>query len=345
MAGADAVQVGTATFRDPRAPWRVLAELERWCERHDVATCASSWGRSMAETVPRPSAGRARCAERAVVPGIDPTRGQARALGTRRLRPRAPAEFGSRYLEAFAGVVAVVKPNVAFFEQYGAAGLATLEALLAAAREAGVLTIADAKRGDIASTNAAYARAWLAPTARSPADAIDRVAVPRARRAHARSSTPPQRNGRGVFVVVRSTNPEGRADAERPRVADGRSTSRSRCSTWSWSARPLSVGAVIGLMAGARAPRAARKRGFYLAPGVGDPGGRPRPIWPRSSGVWHRTTVVVNLSRSLLAPDPIAHALLEAAEHAQEEISPGLRPRFVAEALWSGHAATACTHR
>lgn len=36
VAGADAVQVGTATFRDPRAPWRVLSGLERWCARHDV---------------------------------------------------------------------------------------------------------------------------------------------------------------------------------------------------------------------------------------------------------------------------------------------------------------------
>lgn len=40
MAGADAVQVGTATFRDPRAPWRVLTELARWCEAHDVADVA-----------------------------------------------------------------------------------------------------------------------------------------------------------------------------------------------------------------------------------------------------------------------------------------------------------------
>jgi len=37
LAGADAVQVGTATFRDPRAPRRVLAELERWCEGHGVS--------------------------------------------------------------------------------------------------------------------------------------------------------------------------------------------------------------------------------------------------------------------------------------------------------------------
>jgi dihydroorotate dehydrogenase (NAD+) catalytic subunit len=38
VAGADAVQVGTATFRDPSAPWRVLASFERWCAEHGVAS-------------------------------------------------------------------------------------------------------------------------------------------------------------------------------------------------------------------------------------------------------------------------------------------------------------------
>jgi dihydroorotate dehydrogenase (NAD+) catalytic subunit len=37
LAGADAVQVGTATFRDPRAPWKVLRELTRWCARRGIS--------------------------------------------------------------------------------------------------------------------------------------------------------------------------------------------------------------------------------------------------------------------------------------------------------------------
>jgi dihydroorotate dehydrogenase (NAD+) catalytic subunit len=44
MAGADAVQVGTATFADPRAPWRVQRQLERWCEAHRVASVAELTG-------------------------------------------------------------------------------------------------------------------------------------------------------------------------------------------------------------------------------------------------------------------------------------------------------------
>ena len=66
-------------------------------------------------------------------------------------------------MEAFAGVVPVIKPQVAFFERCGSAGMAALESVLAEARSAGLLVIADAKRGDIGSTMEAYARAWLDP--------------------------------------------------------------------------------------------------------------------------------------------------------------------------------------
>ena len=50
LAGASAVQVGTATFADPRAPARVLAELERWCRRHDVARVSDLVGKARADT-------------------------------------------------------------------------------------------------------------------------------------------------------------------------------------------------------------------------------------------------------------------------------------------------------
>ncbi|HET7718816.1 MAG TPA: dihydroorotate dehydrogenase [Acidimicrobiales bacterium] len=50
LAGASAVEVGTATFADPRAPARVAAELERWCRRHNVAKVADLVGRARADT-------------------------------------------------------------------------------------------------------------------------------------------------------------------------------------------------------------------------------------------------------------------------------------------------------
>ena len=80
--------------------------------------------------------------------------------------------FGLTCVEAFAGVVPVVKPQVAFFERLGSAGIAALEDVLAAARDAGLLVIADAKRGDIGSTMEAYASAWLDPASPLAADAM-----------------------------------------------------------------------------------------------------------------------------------------------------------------------------
>ncbi|CQD22493.1 orotidine 5'-phosphate decarboxylase [Mycobacterium europaeum] len=69
------------------------------------------------------------------------------------------AAFCDICVEAFSGF-AVVKPQVAFFEPYGAAGFAVLERTIAALRSVGVLVLADAKRGDIGTTMAAYAAAW-----------------------------------------------------------------------------------------------------------------------------------------------------------------------------------------
>lgn len=70
--------------------------------------------------------------------------------------------FSLTVVEAVASLAAAVKPQVALYERHGSAGMAVLERTLAASTEAGVLSIADAKRGgDIGSTMAAYADAWL----------------------------------------------------------------------------------------------------------------------------------------------------------------------------------------
>ena len=82
------------------------------------------------------------------------------------------AEFSRRCVEAFADTAALVKPQVAFYERYGSAGFRVLEATLAALRDAGCLTVADAKRGDIGSTMAGYADAWLGEHSPLRADAV-----------------------------------------------------------------------------------------------------------------------------------------------------------------------------
>ena len=81
-------------------------------------------------------------------------------------------EFGLRTVEAATGRVGFVKPQVSFFERFGSRGIAALEDVLAAARAAGLIVIADAKRGDIGSTMDDYARAWLTPGSPLEADAL-----------------------------------------------------------------------------------------------------------------------------------------------------------------------------
>ncbi|HLK45572.1 MAG TPA: orotidine-5'-phosphate decarboxylase, partial [Acidimicrobiales bacterium] len=112
-------------------------------------------------------------------------------------------------LEAVAPVAAVVKPQVAFYERFGSAGYAVLERVLASASELGLVVIGDAKRGDIPSTTAGYAQAWLADASPLAVDAVTLSAYlgsaalgPAFELAHA--------TGRGVFVVVASSNDEGR---------------------------------------------------------------------------------------------------------------------------------------
>ena len=111
-------------------------------------------------------------------------------------------------VEALGESVAVFKPQSAFFESYGSAGVAVLEAVLADIRAAGALSIVDAKRGDIGSTMAAYAEAYLADGSPLAADAVTLspylgfgALAPAFERAIA--------TGRGVYVLARTSNPEG----------------------------------------------------------------------------------------------------------------------------------------
>ena len=80
--------------------------------------------------------------------------------------------FSETCVEAFAETAALVKPQVAFYERFGSQGIAVLEDTLEYLREAGCLTVADAKRGDIGSTMAGYADAWLSDSSPLRADAV-----------------------------------------------------------------------------------------------------------------------------------------------------------------------------
>jgi orotidine-5'-phosphate decarboxylase len=116
-------------------------------------------------------------------------------------------EFGMRVLDAVEGTVGIVKVQVAFFERHGAAGFGALEAVLAGARERGLLVIADAKRGDVGSTVEAYGEAWLLPGSPLEADALT-VSAFQGVGSLAGPLALARAAGKGLLVLAATSNPE-----------------------------------------------------------------------------------------------------------------------------------------
>jgi orotidine-5'-phosphate decarboxylase len=119
-------------------------------------------------------------------------------------------EFGLRVVDAAAGRVGIVKLQIAFFERHGSAGYAALEVVLAAARAAGLLVIADVKRGDLGSSIEAYGQAWLTPGHPLEADAITVSAYQGFGSIEALLRLAEQ-GGKGAFVLTATSNPEAAA--------------------------------------------------------------------------------------------------------------------------------------
>jgi orotidine-5'-phosphate decarboxylase len=158
-------------------------------------------------------------------------------------------EFGLRAVEAAAGRIGIVKPQIAFFERLGAAGYAALEEVLAAARAAGLLTIADVKRGDVGSTVDAYGEAWLTPGAPLEADAMTAVAYQgfgSLSGVLARAAE----HGKGVFVLAATSNPES-AEVQTLRTAAGETIAQRmvRHASASGGVAGVVVGATVDLAA------------------------------------------------------------------------------------------------
>ncbi len=115
--------------------------------------------------------------------------------------------FASTVVKALAGQVAVLKPQSAFFERHGSAGIAALERAVAAARADGAIVLLDAKRGDIGSTMAAYAD-YLDPGHPLAVDALT-VSPYLGFGSLAPAVSAAKTYGGGLFVLARTSNPEG----------------------------------------------------------------------------------------------------------------------------------------
>ncbi|MCU1569872.1 MAG: Orotidine 5-phosphate decarboxylase [Naasia sp.] len=119
-------------------------------------------------------------------------------------------EFGLRVVEACVGRVGIVKPQVAFYEKFGSIGYRVLEDVLVEARKAGLVVIADVKRGDLGSTLEAYAEAWLSPGSPLEADAMT-ISAYQGFGALAAPLEFAQNAGKGLLVLSATSNPEAMA--------------------------------------------------------------------------------------------------------------------------------------
>ena len=225
-------------------------------------------------------------------------------------------EFGLRVVDAAAPRAGIVKPQVSFFERWGSAGYAVLEEVIRAARDAGLLVLADAKRGDIGSTMDAYARAWLEPGAALEADAV--TLSPYLGPDSLRSTIAfAVRNGKGVFVLAATSNPEAAAlqSAELTSVQASRGQS---VADWvaegvGWAnAEALRQGRPFGpagLVVGATVDRSDLGLGDsalagapILAPGFGAQGAALAELGEIFGG--HAPRVIASASRSVLSAGP-----------------------------------------
>jgi orotidine-5'-phosphate decarboxylase len=225
--------------------------------------------------------------------------------------------FALGAVEALAGEVAVLKPQSAFFEAYGSAGIAVLERVIVEAQAAGALVLLDVKRGDVGSTMDAYAAAYLADGAPLAADAITVSPY-----LGFGSLTPAldlaASTGRGVFVLAMTSNPEGAA-VQRAKAFDGSSIAQSVVSDTAErnsGARPLgSVGIVIGATVGAHDLDLAHLNGPILAPGFGAQGGSVsdlRTVFGPAGG-GPLPAVLPSSSRDVLRHGPDQRLLRDAA--------------------------------
>ncbi|MBD7957863.1 orotidine-5'-phosphate decarboxylase [Microbacterium sp. Sa4CUA7] len=218
-------------------------------------------------------------------------------------------EFGLRVVDAAAGRVGIVKPQVSFFERWGSAGFAALEEVLAEARGRGLLVIADAKRGDIGTTMDAYARAWLTPGSPLEADAVT-LSPYLGVGALIGTLDYAVAQGKGAFVLAATSNPEARRlqaarDGDRSVAAiviDEVSAFNARTTEeGQWGSVGVVVGATVDTVAAGIAA-AIRPPAPILAPGFGAQGVEPGDFAHLFQAL--ASPVVANESRSILSAGP-----------------------------------------
>ncbi|HST70242.1 MAG TPA: orotidine-5'-phosphate decarboxylase [Solirubrobacterales bacterium] len=261
--------------------------------------------------------------------GLDPDPAKLAGEGETAGDPEAPAaELAAtavaghcRSLIERAGPSCVaVKPQLACFERLGAPGWRALEEVCGAAQEAGLLVVADGKRGDVPVTAAAYAQALVGetPTPWGPVRGLGADAFTAnpllGRDALEPLVTAAAEAGAGMFVLVRTSNP-GAADLQDLPAPEAPLHERLAALVDELSGRLQGEGGLSGMGAvvGATEPRHFSRmrelmpRAIFLIPGVGAQGGRPELLGAAFSA--GRAAGLVAASRGIAAdPDPAAAA-------------------------------------
>ncbi|GAC48315.1 orotidine-5'-phosphate decarboxylase [Gordonia aichiensis] len=230
-------------------------------------------------------------------------------------------QFADICVEALGPVAAVIKPQVAFFEAFGSAGYAVLEAVIDGCREAGALVLADAKRGDIGSTMDAYAHAWL--DGRSPlcSDAVT-VSPYLGFGSLSPAVDAARSSGRGVFVLARTSNPEGGA----VQLAGTGERSVGQLIVDEASASNADGSATVGLVVGATRSHGLDLEGLggpILAPGLGAQGATARDlpeVFDGADPAW----VLPASSRGILRAGPDPQAVRASFATARDEVEAAL---------------------
>ena len=228
--------------------------------------------------------------------------------------------FALTAVEGLAPLVSVVKPQSAFYERFGSAGVAVLERVIVESRAAGALVLLDVKRGDIGSTSQAYADAYLDPASPLASDAITLSPylgfgsldpfVETARRFDA-----------GLFVLALTSNKEG-PEVQHATAADGRTvagTILDHLRALNAGAEPLgSFGAVVGATIG-EIGESFDINGPLLAPGYGAQGGTAADLRRIFGSAFPH--VLASSSRELLRAGPDVAALRDGVRRVAEELA------------------------
>ncbi len=232
--------------------------------------------------------------------------------------------FTMGVVDALAESVAVFKPQSAFFERFGSAGIAVLERAVVRLREAGALVLMDAKRGDVGSTMQGYAAAYLDPASPLASDAMT-LSPYLGFGSLSGAIDLAARSGRGVYVLALTSNPEG-PQFQHARAADGRTVGQTVIDeAGDYNARsgasesdPGPVGIVVGATIGRTGTDFSRLNGSILAPGLGAQGAGADDLVEVFGAA--APLVLPSMSREVMGAGPEPAALRAAATRAATQM-------------------------